>query len=72
MHVPVQPGFIVRRRISADVACIAVRQIKGEEKRLLLDTANDNQRFAKVRLAMPWGMAQGPQGPAGDAVAEPA
>lgn len=59
MHMPVKPGFGVRRRISADVARIAVWQIKGKEVRLLLDPADDNQRFAKVRLPVPRRMAQG-------------
>ena len=54
----VQPGFGVRRRISVDVACITVRQVKGKEVRLLFNPADHNQRFAKVRLPMPWGMAQ--------------
>lgn len=58
MHMPIKPGFSVRRRISADVARIAVWQIKGEEVRLLLDPADDNQRLAKVRLTVPRRMAQ--------------
>ena len=58
MHVTVQPSLGVRRRISADVACITVRQIKGKEVRLLFNPVDHNQRFAKVRLPMPWGMAQ--------------
>ena len=41
-----------------DVACITVRQVKGKEVRLLFNPADHNQRFAKVRLPMPWGMAQ--------------
>ena len=57
--MPIKPGFGVRRRIRADVARIAMRQIKGKEVGLLLNPADNNQRFAKVRLPMPWGMAQG-------------
>jgi len=37
MNMSVQPGLGVRRRISADVACITVRQIKGKEVRLLFN-----------------------------------
>ena len=36
-----------------------MRQIKGKEMRLLLDPADNDQRFAKIRLAMTRRMAQG-------------
>ncbi|EFO29951.1 hypothetical protein TRICHSKD4_5791 [Roseibium sp. TrichSKD4] len=58
MHMSIKPGFGVSFRISANIARITVRQIKGKKVRLLFDPANDNQRFAKVSLAMPWRMAQ--------------
>ena len=56
--MPIQPGFGVRRRIRADVAGITVGQIKRKEERLLLDTADHNQRFAKVGLGVSRRMAQ--------------
>ena len=58
MHMPIKPGFGVSCRISADIAGITVRQIKGKKVRLLFDPANDSQRFAKVSLTMPGRMAQ--------------
>src|SRR5690554_429913 len=59
MNMPIKPGFGVRGGISADVAGIAVRQIKGKEVSLLLHPTNDDQRLSKIRLPMPGGMAQG-------------
>jgi len=35
-----------------------VWQVKGKEVRLLFNSTDDNQRFAKVRLAVPRGVAQ--------------
>ena len=58
MDMSIKPGFGVRSGISTGVTRIAVREIKGKEVRLLLNPANDNQRFAKVCLSVPWGMAQ--------------
>jgi hypothetical protein len=50
MHVPVQPSLGIGGGIRADVTCITVRQIQCEEVSLLLNTTDDNQRFAKVSL----------------------
>ncbi len=58
MHMPVKPSLGVGRRVRANIARIAVWQVKGKEVRLLLNTANDNQGFAKVGLTMPRRMAQ--------------
>ncbi|ABI93364.1 hypothetical protein RD1_A0065 (plasmid) [Roseobacter denitrificans OCh 114] len=59
MHVLIQPSLSVRGRIRADVTGITVRQILREEIGLLLNTTDDNQRFAKVSLRMAVRMAQG-------------
>ena len=52
MYMPIKPSLGIRRRISADITGIAVRQIKGKEVRLLFNTPNNNQRFAKIRLTV--------------------
>ncbi len=58
MNMAVDPGLGRRRRIGPDVTGVAVRQIEGEEVRLLLDTADDDRRLTEVRLAMPRRMRQ--------------
>ena len=45
--------------IGADIARIAVGQIKRKEINLLLNATQYNNRFAKVRLTMPGGCANG-------------
>ena len=56
--MPVQPGLGIRGGIRADITGIAMRQIQRKEIGLLLNAADDNQRFAKVSLRMSRRMAQ--------------
>ena len=58
VNVTIQPSLGARCRIGPDVARIAVRQIKGEEVSLLLNTADHDKRFTKIRLRMTGRMAQ--------------
>ena len=58
MHMPIQPGLGGRCRIGPDKTRIAVRQIEGEEVRLLLNAANHDKRFTKIRLRMPGRVAE--------------
>lgn len=48
----VHPGLGGRRRIGADEASVAVRQVEGEEMRRLLDAADHNRRLAEVGLGV--------------------
>ena len=48
----VHPGLGGRRRIGADEAGVAVRQVEGEEVRRLLDAADHHRRFAEVGLGV--------------------
>ena len=56
--MPIKPGLGVGRWIRADIAGIAMRQIKGKEVGLLFNTPNNNQSFPKVSLPMLRGMTQ--------------
>ena len=56
--MPVYPGLCRRRRIGPHEIGIAVRQIHDEKIRLLLDTADDDNRFAKICLRMARRMGQ--------------
>ena len=58
MNMAINPGLGDRRRISPNKARIAVRQIQGEEMRLLLNPADHNHGFAEIRLGMAGGMGQ--------------
>jgi hypothetical protein len=58
MNMSIQPGFGVRRRICANIASIAVRQIKSKKVRLLLNATDHKQSFAEVGLSMARRMAQ--------------
>ena len=58
VDVAVHPGLGGRRRISADEAGVALRQVEGEEMRRLLDPADEHGRFAEVGLGMAWWMVQ--------------
>ena len=58
MDVAVGPRLGRRRRVGADVTGIAVRQVEGEEVRLLLDPADHHQRLAEVRLGVTGRMVQ--------------
>ena len=58
MDVAVHPGLGGRRRIGADEAGVAVRQVEGEEVRRLLDAADHHRRLAEVGLRMAGRMVQ--------------
>jgi hypothetical protein len=58
VDVAIDPGLGRRRRIGADKAGIAVRQVHDEEMGLLLHPADDDRRLAEVRLCMPGRMLQ--------------
>ena len=53
MDMAVHPRFGHRRRIGANIAGIAVRQIEHEEVRLLLNAADDNDSLPEVGLCVP-------------------
>jgi hypothetical protein len=59
LDVTVHPGLGGRRRIGADEAGVAVRQIEGEEVRRLLDAADEHARFAEVGLGVAGRVMQG-------------
>jgi hypothetical protein len=50
VDVAVDPGLGGRRRIGADEAGVALRQVEGEEMRRLLDAADEHCRFAEIGL----------------------
>ena len=52
MNMSVDPGLRRRRRIGPDVTRIALRQVEGEEMRLLLDAPDADHRLAEVGLRM--------------------
>ena len=52
VDVAVHPGLGGRRRIGADEAGVALRQVEGKEMRRLLDAADHHARFAEVSLGM--------------------
>ena len=52
MNMAVHPRLGNRRRIGPHKGRIAVRQVEGEERRLLLDAADHHQGFAEIRLHM--------------------
>jgi hypothetical protein len=54
----IHPRLGRRCGIGPDVAGIAVRQVEGEVVRLLFDTTDKNQCFAKISLGMTRGMLQ--------------
>lgn len=58
MDVPIQPGLGGGRRIGPDKTGNPVRQVKGEEMRLLLHPADHDQRFAENRLCVSRRMAE--------------
>ena len=52
MDVAVDPGLGRCRWIGPDEAGVAMRQVEGEEVRLLLDAADHHHRFAEIGLGM--------------------
>jgi hypothetical protein len=58
VDVPVDPGLSGGRRIGADEARVALRQVEGEEVRRLLDAADEHGRLAEVGLGMTGRMVQ--------------
>jgi len=58
VDVAINPGFRRCRRIGPHKAGITVRQVHDEEMRLLLDTANDDNRLAEIGLGMAGPMDQ--------------
>lgn len=53
MDMAVHPGLGHSRRIGANIAGVAMRQIEHEEVRLLLHAADDHHSLAKVGLCVP-------------------
>ena len=58
VDMAVDPGLGNRRRIRPDIAGVAVRQIEGEEVRLLLHPADHHHRLAEIRLCLTRRMGQ--------------
>ena len=58
MDVTVDPGLGGRRRIGADEAGVAVRQVEGEEMRRPLDAADHHRGFAEIGLGVAGRMVQ--------------
>ena len=58
MDVTIDPGLCHRRRISPDIAAVAMRKIQHEETRLLLDAADHHRRLTEVCLRVSGRMSQ--------------